>query len=97
MTENTAEISPQRAESTGFGSYRAMLRDYERAAEKLRSREQILRQQLRQCRRDKSGCMGAARRMTELERRLTVLLEEYYDLLDIIRSIRPYAEKEVFA
>ncbi len=96
MTENTAEISPQRAESTGFGSYRAMLRDYEHAAEKLRSREQLLRQQLRQCRRDLPN-LCAARRITELERRLTVLLDEYYDLLDIIRSIRPYAEKEVFA
>lgn len=97
MTENSRAHRPQRRESTAFSSYRAMLRDYERAADKLRGREQLLRQQLRQCRQQRTGSVLTARRQAELERRLTVLLEEYYELLDTIRSLRAYAEKEVSA
>ena len=97
MTDKPKGRKQKTEENTGFSGYRHMLSDYEHAAERLRSRELFLRQELHQCRGNKLCSAESARREMDLLRRLSILSQEYYDLQEVIRSIRPYAEKEVSA
>ncbi len=75
--------------------YTAMLRSYEKAAEKLRLRRTALMLQLRAAAEQKQGTLVSAKKQKELEERIALLRTEYYELTEIMRTLRVYAEREV--
>jgi len=75
--------------------YTAMLRSYEQAAEKLRLRRAALTVLLRAASEQKQGTAASARKQKELEERIELLRTEYYELAEVMREVRIYAEQEV--
>lgn len=74
--------------------YTAMLRSYEKAAEKLRLRRSALTLLLHTAAQQKQGTADSAKKQKELEERLALLRAEYYELTEVMQALRFYAERE---
>ncbi len=85
----------QNAEWITQAPYTAMLASYRSAAEKLKHRIDVLKQELSVMKKRKAGTYASAQAQALLERRIQMLREERSDIADVIRSILPYAEQEV--
>lgn len=75
--------------------YTVMLRDYQTAADLLRRKIAVLRQELCRVESAKCGTLASAQLQKQLEQRIMLLRTEYYEITDIIREIGPYAAREV--
>ncbi|MCQ2407912.1 MAG: hypothetical protein MJ065_05225 [Oscillospiraceae bacterium] len=75
--------------------YTAMLRSYQTTAERLRLHQSALMLELRTSAERKQGTLMSAKKQKELEERIALLRTEYYELAEVMRALRVYAEREV--
>ena len=89
------ELQKTTVQTSACQPYTAMLGQYQQVSQKLLNRFGILKVQLREMQMHKRNTAASALEQKKLEQRILLLQTEFYELTDIIREIRFYAEREM--